>query len=134
MLGDKIIDLTGKITGTRVTQEATGPRVEVSVQGTSNYLGIEMSELATYTSTMLPTGVLLGEGQGVAMGVEGDAVSWQGAGVGRPTGKGLESSWRYAITFQTQSPRLARLNSVVGVGEWETDEQGNGKAEIWEWK
>ena len=83
MLGDKIIDLTGTITGTRVTQEATGPRVEVSVQGTSNYLGIEMSELATYTSTMLPTGVLLGEGQGVAMSVEGDAVSWRGAGVGR---------------------------------------------------
>ena len=29
---------------------------------------------------------------------------------------------------------LVALDGVVGVGEWEVDENGNGKAQLWEWK
>jgi hypothetical protein len=36
--------------------------------------------------------------------------------------------------MQTMSSRWSRLNGVVGVGEWEVDENGNGKAQLWEWK
>ena len=61
---------------------------------------------------------------------DGDALMWMGTGVGKPTGKGLAATWRYTWIMQTMSSRWSRLNGVVGVGEWEVDENGNGKAQL----
>ena len=36
--------------------------------------------------------------------------------------------------YQTASHKLARLNSVVAVWEYEIDENGNVQGTIWEWK
>jgi hypothetical protein len=134
MLGEKFQATTAKISGTRVLPGELGPKVEVSYQGTGTIYGTETTELGTYTSVMQPSGTLLGEGQGVAMTKDGESVAWRGFGVGRPTGKGLGASYRYALSFQTTSSKLARLNGLFAVGEWEVDENGNAKGSAWEWK
>ena len=134
MLGEKFHDIVGKITGTRVIPGDNGPKIEISFQAAGKLLGIDTTELGTYTSVMQPSGVFRGEGAGISMSKDGEAVTWQGFGIGRPTGKGLAASYRYSISYQTASPKLARLNNVVGVGEWETDEDGNAKGQSWEWK
>lgn len=68
------------------------------------------------------------------MGKGGEAATWQGRGVGRPTGRGLGASWRGSLVYQTASPKWARLNSVVIVVEYEIDENGNATVKEWEWK
>lgn len=75
-----------------------------------------------------------GEGQGLILSNEGDSVTWTGHGVGKPTGKGLASSWGYSLVMRTSSTKWARLNGVLAIGEWEIDEAGNGRAQVWEWK
>jgi hypothetical protein len=97
-------------------------------------LGVDTMEIGSYESHMTPAGVLHGKGQGLVRSNDGDALMWSGAGIGKPTGKGLAASWRYTWIMQTQSSRWSRLNGVVGVGEWEVDENGNGKAQLFEWK
>jgi hypothetical protein len=134
MLGDKFNELTAKVAGTRVLPRDGGISVEVSFAGQGKLLGVETMELGTYESMMMPTGVLNGKGQGLVRSYDGDALTWVGSGVGKPTGKGFAASWRYTWIMQTASQRWSRLNGVVGVGEWEVDEQGNGKAQMWEWK
>ena len=75
-----------------------------------------------------------GEGQGLIMAKDGDSRTGTGHGVGTPKGTGLASSWRYSIVMRTASSKWARLNGVLGIGEWELDDAGNGRAQIWEWK
>jgi len=59
---------------------------------------------------------------------------YSGSGVGS-VGEGMSIQLRFAVTFQAGGDGpLARLNSVVGVGEFETDAEGNVTARIWEWK
>jgi hypothetical protein len=134
MLGEKFSDLSEKIIGTRVIAGPAGPRVEVSFQGTSKTFGIDMNDLGTYTSEMQPSGFMHAEGQGISMTKDGETVTWRGMGVGKPAGKGMASSYRFSVTYKTTSTKLARLNGLVGVGEWEADEHGNVHAHTWEWK
>jgi hypothetical protein len=135
MLGNKINELTGKLTGTRVLPAAGGGiTVEVSFAGQGKLLGVDTLEIGTYESGMTPAGVLNGKGQGLVRSDAGDVLMWTGTGVGKPTGKGLAASWRYTWIMQTASQRWLSLNGVVGVGEWEVDENGNGKGQMWEWK
>lgn len=48
---------------------------------------------------------------------------------------GGRMSWRGAIYYSTTSTgRLSSLNNVVGVFEYEVDEEGNTTAKVWEWK
>ncbi|MCW5805163.1 MAG: hypothetical protein KIT31_22520 [Deltaproteobacteria bacterium] len=135
MLGEKVQELAAKVTGTRVIAGEGGKtNVEVSFQGTGKILGIDMTEMGTYVSSMRASGTLYGEGQGITISKEGDVARWRGRGVGKPTGKGLGAAYRYSVVYETDSPRLARLNQCVLVGEWEVDENGNGKGAAWEWK
>jgi hypothetical protein len=130
MLGEMIDELVGKITGIRVIE---GARVESSFAGHGKILGVDAKEMGTYTSTMTPAGVLNGEGHGLAMSAEGDALSWRGHGIGRLTDKGGQS-FRYSLVIQTASSKWARLNSVLAIGEWEVDAEGNGHGKLWEWR
>jgi hypothetical protein len=135
MLGYKIDELTAKVTGTRVIPiEGGAVKVELSITGQGKVLGADVMELATYHSVMTPAGVMNGEGQGLIMSKDGDSLTWTGHGVGKPTGTGLASSWRYSIVMRTTSSKWARLNGVLGIGEWDLDDAGNGRAQIWEWK
>jgi hypothetical protein len=65
---------------------------------------------------------------------QGEAATWRGQGVGRFTGRSTAVSYRGAIYYQTASERLARLNGIAVVFEYETDESGKTSAKAYEWK
>jgi len=109
-------------------QPMAGPEMDGTL------LGVHVSDLATYSSVTRPDGTLFGEGQGVAMTDDGEAASWRGQGVGRFTGHGMATSFRGAIYFQTTSDRLARLNGMAIVFEYEADESGKSSSKSYEWK
>ena len=136
MLGEKVWDFHGKVTGVRAVQGTNHGEVkmEVSFQGAGHVLGVEGTDMGTYVARLRAPGVLYGTGHGITMTKDGDSITWHGEGLGHPTGKGMEAKWRGAIFMQTQSPKLARLNGIVGVFEWDVDEQGNAKGAGWEWK
>jgi hypothetical protein len=59
--------------------------------------------------------------------------TWKGHGVGKFVGGGAVS-YRGAVYYSTASPKLARLNGVAGVFEFDVDANGNTTAKSWEWK
>ena len=137
MLGEMIGEEKGKITGVRVLPLAEGnnnPRLEVSFQGTGTLVGVDITNVGTYISVLTSAGVFNGTGQGVITTADGDIVTWTGTGVGTPTGKGLAASWRGILYYQTSSQRLAGLNKIPTVFEYEVDENGNTADKLWEWK
>jgi hypothetical protein len=79
--------------------------------------------------TVLDSGELVGEGQGVARSEAGDVLLWHGRGVGRSTDGGIQ--WRYALTVQTRSPRWQHLDGANLVREWTVDGDGNTHAQAW---
>jgi hypothetical protein len=135
MLGDQIGEETGQITGMRVLpDQGHGAKVEVSFQQTGTLLGAHVNDMGTYISVTRPDGTLFGDGQGVTMTEDGEMATWRGQGVGRFTGRGGAVSYRGAIYYQTTSERLARLNSIAVVFEYESDESGKTAAKAYEWK
>lgn len=134
MLGDKIADRRGKITGQRVLpSDGHGPKMETSFQQSGQFLGVETAEMGTYWSVVRPDGNLYGEGQGVLMGQNGEMGTWVGQGVGKFTGPGAVS-FRGAVYVQSASEKWAGVNTVACVYEYEADASGNTHTQIWEWK
>jgi hypothetical protein len=133
MLGEQIGETRGKRTGRRVLSADAGFKIEISFEETGKMLGIEMNGFGTYTAAPRPDGTLYGEGQGVLMTPDGGMATWKGAGVGRFVGGGAVS-YRGALYYNSASPKLARLNSVVTVFEYEVDAEGNTHTKSWEWK
>jgi hypothetical protein len=133
MLGEQIGESHGKRTGRRALSADSGFKVEVSFEESGKMLGIEANGFGTYTSAPRPDGTLYGEGQGVVITKDGDMATWKGAGVGRFVGGGAVS-YRGALYYSTTSPKLARLNSIVVVFEYEVDASGNTHTKSWEWK
>jgi hypothetical protein len=135
MLGEQIGEVTGQITGMRVLpDEGHGAKVEVSFQQSGTLLGVHVNDMGTYISVTRPDGTLFGDGQGVTMTEDGEMATWRGQGVGRFTGRGSGVSYRGAVYFQTTSERLARLNGMAVVFEYESDESGKTTAKDYEWK
>ena len=133
MLGEQIGEEQGQITGRRVLRsDGHGPKVEVSFQTRGKLLGLDVTAIGTYWSTVQANGALYGEGQGVVMSSQGDVVQWTGAGRGRFTDQG-GVSFRGAIYYQTTSERLARLNSIAGVFEHEASANDSVVSTVWEW-
>ena len=130
MLGEKIDELKAQVTGIRILP---GHLVETSFQGDGKILGVECRQMGSYQSSMNPEGFLNGQGQGMAMSKTGDMLTWKGHGVGWPNDKG-GTTFRYSLIMETMSPKWARLNKVLGIGEWDTDAAGHGHAILWEWK
>jgi hypothetical protein len=135
MLGEQIGEETGQITGMRVLPyEGAGPKIEVSLQASGTIVGVHGSDMATYTSVARPDGTSFSEGQGVVVTDEGEVVTWRGQGVGRLTGHGMAATSRGAVYCQTTAERLARLNGIALVFEFEVDESGKTVGKTWEWK
>lgn len=130
MLGDLLGELDGKVSYMKVLPDG---KVEASIQQSGKVLGVELNNIVTYVSEMRPDGTLYGVGQGVGMSKEGDMVTWKGTGVGWPTGPG-QMAYRGALYFSTASPKLARLNKIVGIYEYESHQDGSDHMKIWEWK
>lgn len=135
MLGELIGEDKGKITNVRVLpSDGSGPKLEVSFQGAGKLLGQDVSEVASYISTLMPSGVFNGVGQGLVTTKKGEVATWSGTGVGKPTGNGMAASWRGSICYQTMSHSLAGLNKIVAIFEFEVDDHGNTSGKLWEWK
>jgi hypothetical protein len=135
MLGELISEETGQITGLRVLpDEVHARKVEVSFQQNGTLLGLHVSDIGTYISVTRPDGSLFGEGQGITLTEDGEAAAWRGQGVGRLTGQGMAVTYRGAIYYETTSDRLARLNDIALVYEYEADESGKISTKSYEWK
>lgn len=135
MLTEQISEETGQITGIRVLpDEGHGARVEVSFQQNGTLLGTHTTDMGSYISVRRPDGTLFGEGQGITITENGEMVSWKGQGVGHFTGHGTAVSYRGAVFFQTTADRLARLNGIAGVFEYDADESGKTLVKLYEWK
>jgi hypothetical protein len=135
MLGNKVGEASGKITGLRVLPpDAQGIKVEVSFQGAGTILGMPMTDSATYCQTIRPGGALYGEGRVLFMTGEGDVALWVGFGVGAPTGPSPASKLAVCGSFQIATGKLAPLAAVAVVSEFEVHEDGTYQYETWEWK
>jgi hypothetical protein len=134
MLGDKIGEMSGKISLQRVLSNVGGgPKMETSFQANGTLLGTNVRETGTYWTVVRPDGTLYGEGQGVMATKAGKMATWTGHGVGTMKKDGT-ATYRGAIYFQTTPPQLSRLNKVAVVFEYEVDADGNTRSEYWEWK
>jgi hypothetical protein len=131
LIGELIIELKGRVNAVRVLP---GGRTETSEQGSGNVLGAEATWLATTISTPMHNGIVQGEGNGILTTVDGEVVMIRKSGIGWSTGKGWKASRRGVFFHATQSQKLARLNRVVGMYEFESSEEGDWMAKIWEWK
>ena len=133
MLGEQIGSGQGKRTARRVVAVDPVFKVEVSFEDASKILGVEGMNIGTYTSSPRPDGTLEGTGMGVFATLDGQTVTWKGIGTGalKPGGA---VSYRGSLTYSTTSPKLARLNSIAGVFEFESDAAGNTVTKTWEWK
>ena len=136
MLGDQIGEDKGKITSQRVLDVVNGvPKIETSMSTIGKYKGVETTEIATYWASPGPDGVMRGEGQGVVTTKDGsEMAAWTGQGIGRFTSQG-KIRFVGSLLFSTSSNgKLAFFNNLVGVFEFEADEQGNTSTKVWEWK
>jgi hypothetical protein len=137
MLGEKLGEFRGKVTGQRVLPAVGGrPTLETSFEISGTILGINATMMGTYWSTTRPDGTLYGEcpQQGVLMTQDGEPGTWSGTGVGRFTGHGSAVSFRGTLYFQTTSPKPARLNGMAVLYEWDVGGHGKAQTPLWEWK
>jgi len=139
VLGELIEEESGKITGQRVL-DVEGPKMETSFKMNGKFGGIAGSDIGTYCTVMREgsePGVMYGEGQGVITTKDGQGMAtWTGQGIGRFTAPG-KISFRGSVFYRTNSTgggKISFLNNVVGVFEYEMDEQGNSSTKMWEWK
>ena len=133
MLGEQVGEGKGKRTSRRVLCVDNGFKVEVAFESVGKLLDIDIQEIGTYWSGSRPDGSLYGEGQGVVIGQDGSMATWKGQGVGKFVGGGAVS-YRGAVYYSSASPKLARLNTVAAVFEFEVDAEGNTHSKLWEWK
>jgi hypothetical protein len=133
MLGELISESRGKRTARRVLSTSPTFKVEVSFEASGKVLGIDAHTIATYWSEVRPDGSLYGEGQAAVITRDGETATWKGQGVGKFL-EGGAVSYRGAVYYSTASPKLARLNTVAAVFEFEVDASGNTAEKTWEWK
>jgi hypothetical protein len=136
MLGDQVGEDKGKVTSQRVLEVVNGiPKIETSFSTIGKYRGVETTEIATYCASPSPDGVMHGEGQGLIMTKDGqDTATWTGQGVGRFTSSGKIRFVGSLFFSASSNGKLAFFNNLVGVFEYEADEQGNTSSKVWEWK
>jgi len=132
MIGKQISETKGKRIVRRVLSTEP-PTVEVSFEDSGMVLGIPTTGLGTYTSVGSADGSMIGQGQGMVMTQEGEAVTWTGTGIGK-FGAGGSVSYRGMLFFRTTSQKLAQLNNACGAFEYDVDASGNTVSKVWEWK
>ena len=130
MLGAQIGESRGKRTGRRVIATEPQVKVEVSFEDQGTLLGVETMNIGTYVST-IDGGSLHGRGEGVASTLDGETVAWKGIGVGR-LGAGGSVAYSGSLSYTTSSKKLAKLNGISGVFQFEVDGQGNTHSKVFE--
>jgi uncharacterized protein YuzE len=132
MLGDLIYEAAGKVVGMRVLDDNGTMEITLDEQG--KVFGIECSLTLTAAGKLRPNGMQYSEGRGFLITKDGDLATLIMSGISIPKGRPPSSSVRGATIFNTQSPKLARLNSVVCVYEGEVNEDNSYTIKDWEWK
>ncbi len=128
MLGELIGEFKGKNTGWRVLPDG---KIETTAQGTGKLLGMDVFVVSTSVGTMTNM-LFMGEVTSILTTMEGETVMSRGVAIGFPSGNG--GATRAASIQMTQSEKLARLNKVIGISEYQTDMQDNFVGKMWEWK
>jgi hypothetical protein len=132
MLGEKIGESKGKRIVRRILS-IDPPTAEVSFEDSGTLAGVAATGSGTYTSVIRPDGSIFGDGQGLLITADGEAILWRGSGLGK-FGAGGAVSYRGMLFYQTASQKLASLNNSCGVFEFEVDAAGGTTSAIWEWK
>ena len=132
MLGELIGEWTGKRILRRVLTTEP-PTVEVSFEESGKILGASAVGFGTYTSVVRPDGSIFGQGQGVVTTMDGEMIAWKGSGLGKFKERGAVS-YRGMVYYSSASQKLARLNNMAAVFEYEVDPEGKTASKMWEWK
>jgi hypothetical protein len=131
MLGPQIGEGRGKRTARRVIATEPEARIEVSFEEKITVLGFEGMSIGTYVSAVRADGSLHGTGEGIYVTNEGDSVTWKAIGVGRLS-PGGSVAYSGSLSYNTTAPRLAKLNGISGVFQFEVDPEGNTHSKAWE--
>jgi hypothetical protein len=138
MLGELIYESSGKIVSQKVVDTGDDPsaKVELSYSGSGYMQGIgNVTETWTFVNTHLKNNITQGIGKGVIMTDDGNGVA-----TATELGRGFHMSpetivYPGARVFSADSNgKLAFLNELVGVTQWEVDSLGNYKVKMWQWK
>ena len=132
MLGNQIGESKGKRLVRRVLS-INPTTAEVTFEDSGTLLGIKTTGMGTYTSVVRPDGSIFGNGQGMNMTDDGEAVTWTGTGLGK-FGPGGSVSYRGMLFLQTSSQKLASLNNACAAFEYDVDPSGQTVSKLWEWK
>jgi len=134
MLGEQIGEERGQVLVRRVLPGEGPPKVEVSFEAQGQLVGISVTDMGTYVSTIQADGTIYGEGSGLTRSTDNSEIaSWRGSGVGRFSDDG-SISYRGAIYYQSQSPGFARLNGIAAMFEYSVDASGKTESTLTEWK
>ncbi len=124
----------------RVTGITNGlPRIETSFSANDTINGnIAAREIGSYVTAPRPTSsnsnILFSEGQGAITTKDGELATWTGQGIGHFTSDGT-IVFRGSLFFTTISTgKLAFLNNMVGMFQYQVDLSGNTSAKVWGWK
>ena len=132
MLGEQIGEARGKRIVRRVLS-SDPVKVEVTFEDTGTLYGVNVNGFGTYISQLRSDGTIYGEGEGAYTTADGELVSWKGSGLGSIIAGGAVS-YRGILYYRTTSQKLARLNKVTGVFEYEAAANGETQSKVWEWK
>jgi hypothetical protein len=132
MLGKQIGETKGKRLVRRVIS-VDPPTAEVSFEDSGHLLGVPTTGMGSYTSVVREDGSIFGNGQGLSMTEDGEAVTWTGTGLGH-FGPGGSVSYRGMLFFRTASKKLAKINNACGAFEYDVDAKGNTVSKTWEWR
>jgi hypothetical protein len=64
----------------------------------------------------------------------GEMATWTGQGIAHYSGQKRRDVGSVFCRTSSTTGKLAFLNNIVGVFEYDTDEIGNSVGKIWEWK
>jgi hypothetical protein len=136
-LGNPFLEEKGKVVVQRITGITNGlPRIETSFSANDTINGnIAAREMGTYVTAPRPnSNVLFAEGQGVITTKDGEMATWTGQGIGHFASDG-KLVFRGSLFFTTTSNgKLAFLNNMVGIFQYQADTSGNTSAKVWGWK
>ena len=131
MSGEKIGEGNGHRGMRKVLSTQPTFKVEVSFEESSKLLGVDGMNMGTYTATTKPDGSLEGIGEGVFATLDGEFVTWRGMGVGRFVEAGAVH-YTGMLSYSTTSTKLARLNSIAAMFEFDVDATGKTCSQIYD--
>lgn len=136
MLGEQIGKEQGRVTSRRILpgDDYRYVKMEITFEAQCTLLGVEGTDIGTYTIFERVADQVYGEGQGIFMAKSGEGAIWKGHGVGSVTADGGVKFAASAAFQADASGKLARLNTVLVVIEHTASADGSASSTLWEWK